>query len=103
MSFSPSLSGLSSVLFVRCSFSDSPRHRLLLLPLEVGRHADQPKRHKSEGQRQSVHPKKGQHDMDGQGDRAPHKKRIAQERSDCCPEGFQLCRADPAHITEQQL
>ena len=41
---------------------------MLVLPTEVGRHADQPKRHKSKGQRQSVHPKEGQHDMDGQGD-----------------------------------
>ena len=41
---------------------------MLLLPMEVGSHADQPKHHKSEGQSQSVHPKKGQHDMDGYGD-----------------------------------
>jgi len=43
--------------------TDSSLFCLLLLPMEIGGNADQPKRHKREGQCQTVHPKKGQHDM----------------------------------------
>ena len=35
--------------------------------MEVSGDADQPKHHKSEGQHQTMHPKKGQDDMDREG------------------------------------
>ena len=47
--------------------------------MEEDSDADQPKQHKSQGQRQTVHPEKGQHDVDRKGDRATQEKSIAQD------------------------
>ena len=70
--------------------------------MQVSSDADHPEHHKSEGQQQAVHSKKGQHDVDRQGNRPTHEEHIAQDRSDGCPEGFQRCRSTPAHHTEQE-
>ena len=71
--------------------------------MQVSSDADHPEHHKSEGQQQAVHSKKGQHDVDRQGNRPTHEEHIAQDRSDGCPEGFQRCRSTPGHHTEQEL
>ena len=73
------LSRFSAIALNGWSFDRVPFLEFLLLPMEDDSDADQPKQHKSQGQRQTVHPEKGQHDVDRKGDRATQEKSIAQD------------------------